>query len=626
MRKIRILSVEEIKKIAAGEVVERPANIVKELLENALDAGATKIDIYIEDGGKKLVRVIDNGCGMSAEDVQSAFEQHATSKIRSVDDLQQLQTFGFRGEALSSISSVSTIKIQTKEKDAESGTALTIRHAQSNETCEVGCPQGTDIAVHDIFSNIPARKKFLKATETEWRQILLLFQSSVLAHQSCHFKLFHEGRLVHNCPVVSDLSSRVIQFWNQGVADHMLKLSAQDSSIDFTVNGLISDHQYMRYNTAQIFLFVNNRWIKNYSIIKALIKGYSGVFPHGKYPAGYLFMRIDPTLIDVNIHPRKEEVQFVHVRKVEQLIQHAVKRILDSHVRQQLHDAHTSQSSTYQPMSHSNQRPYSSSFSHAWPAQVGPAQVGPAQAGPVQAWPVQVGPVQVGPVSRSFSSQAAMFSPVARSIEEIQEEPIKQGNLDVLRYRLIGQYKNTYILLEKDDGLVLIDQHAAHERILYELFSKRFEDVETVSLMFPYAIELNADDLALIEKYIDLLGKHGIVADCMGENRLVIKSVPVYLRNVDLTEFIRELIGELQEGASLEKDEFFKHINEKLHAQMACKAAVKAGDELSREKMHEIIEQLEKTENKMTCPHGRPTIWLLSLSEIEKRFRRDYGR
>lgn len=593
MSKIQILPPHEIKKIAAGEVVERPANVVKELLENSLDAGATFITIYVEDGGKKLIRVIDNGCGMSADDAERAFEQHATSKIVGVDDLQTLQTFGFRGEALSSIASVSHVTIVTKEKEADIGVKLELAYSALAKKEETAAPDGTDITIHDIFSNIPARKKFLKATETEWHQIVLLFQASVLAHQHIHFKLFHDDRLIHNCPPVDSPKTRILQLWNQQMAEQMLEISLDDQSINLSVSGCLSNHHYARYNTAQIFFFVNSRWIKNQPLMKAALRGYSDVHQQGRYPSVFIFMKTDPGLIDVNIHPRKEEVQFFHAHKIEQLLQKKIHDQLNDYVRMTLqHTEPVHQDMPPNREMFASPSNFRTDFSRQPFYSVVPT------------------------VEKSFTSQSTLTS-TWRPIET-------QSVLTTLSYQLIGQFHQTYILLEKDDGLLMIDQHAAHERILYELFKKRFDQVESMKLLFPHTVTFDEDSMALLMKNQQLLARHGIIGDQMGADRFVIKSVPIYLKNADLASLIKEIITFLNEAQGLESDQFLVFITKKINAQMACKAAVKAGDELTREKMEEIINQLEQTENRLTCPHGRPTIWFLSLSEIEKKFRRDY--
>ncbi len=325
MPRIHQLPPHEAQKIAAGEVVERPANALKELLENALDAGATQISVYIEDAGKQLIRIVDNGCGMSPEDAQLCYKLHTTSKVTSIDDLEKIQTFGFRGEALASISAVSKVTLITKEQEAQQG----IKHAleQGNITKEttVPCTTGTDIQVHDLFYNIPARKKFLKKRETEWRHIIQLFQAFCLDYHVIHFKLFSEGKQVHNCPPAQNLTDRLTQLWGHSSAQHMIPVEKQHKQQSVTVTGAVSNHHYVRYDRNHLFFFVNKRWVKNHTLARALLKGYLNVLPPARYPAACIHIEIDPALVDINIHPRKEEVQFLHPRIVETLIQQAVR-------------------------------------------------------------------------------------------------------------------------------------------------------------------------------------------------------------------------------------------------------------------------------------------------------------
>ncbi len=597
MNKIRILPLHEIKKIAAGEVVERPANIVKELVENSLDAGAKQISIYVEDGGKKLIRVIDDGCGMSFEDAICAFDPHATSKITSVADLEKIVSFGFRGEALSSISSIGEVTLKTKEISEASGTLVFLKYGELEKHEEVACSDGTDITLYNLFENIPARKKFLKVAETEWRHILLLYQAFVLAYKDVHFKLFHEERLVYNCPPVESVSVRALQLWNQQLADHLLSISCEDGASQFKLSGFISNHQYARFNTAQIFFFVNGRWIRNQSLMKSLLKGYSNVYQQGKYPAAFIFIETDASLIDVNIHPRKEEVRFIYVHKIEQLLQKCVHDCLNQQVSDELQKA-VSYTATREHSVFGVYKPVSSTIMNNTYKDSEDIDD------------------HLGLVDRpSLSIQTTTSSNY--SVPKIVELP---------HYRLIGQLHQSYILLEKEDGFLMIDQHAAHERILYELFKNRFTQIETIQLLFPQQIELLPDEIQLLINHNQLLAKHGIVGDQMGERNFVIKSVPIFLKNADLISLTREIIGAIQELCTLSRDEFTQLLTDKIHAQMACKAAVKAGDQLSYEKMQEIITQLETTENRLTCPHGRPTVWFMSLTEIEKKFRRDYVR
>ena len=338
MPKIKQLSAHEAQKIAAGEVVERPANIVKELIENAIDAQATKIMVYLEDSGKKLIRIIDSGYGMSPDDAQLCFAQHATSKITSVNQLQTINTFGFRGEALGSIAAISKVTLITKEKDTPEGTKVLIEGSKVKEKQTIGCATGTDIAVRNLFYNIPARQKFLKKAQTEWRHIQQLFQAFCFSYPSIHFMLYSEGKLVYNCPPTDNLTSRCMQVWENNNTQHMLTINTSHDHDNLTIEGTISNHQHYRYDRSGIFFFVNHRWVKNFQLSKSLLKGYLNVIPQGRYPLAVINISIDPTVIDINIHPRKEEVKFMHPRRVEQLIQKAVKEALEnnlsSHIKQ----------------------------------------------------------------------------------------------------------------------------------------------------------------------------------------------------------------------------------------------------------------------------------------------------
>ena len=319
MNCIKQLSPQEIQKIAAGEVLERPANAVKELVENALDAQATAISIYVEDAGKQRIRVIDNGCGMTPDDARMCFAHHATSKISTVHDLQQCFTFGFRGEALSSIAAVSKVLLNTRKAAAECGTQIIIEQSEILQQESISCAVGTDIDVTNLFFNVPARKKFLKAKETELRQITLLFQAFCLDYPNVHFRLHSDRVQTFNCPPVTSLQDRTMQLWDQKLAGHMIEIEATDTKTKSELSGIITSHQYFRYDRSCIFFFINKRWVKSHQLQKALLKGYLNVLPPERYPAAFLFLTVDPAQLDINIHPRKEEVHIAHARSLELL-------------------------------------------------------------------------------------------------------------------------------------------------------------------------------------------------------------------------------------------------------------------------------------------------------------------
>lgn len=603
MARIKQLPPHEAQKIAAGEVVERPANVVKELIENALDAGATTLFISIEDAGKALIRVIDNGCGMSEQDAQLCFAHHATSKINTVEDLPSLLTFGFRGEALSSISAVSQVTLTTKEAEASHGTCVTLEAGSVISQESATCNNGTDIAIRNLFYNVPARKKFLKTRETELRQIVQLFQAYSLDYLNVHFKLISDNNQLFNCPPVTLIDQRIAQLWDHTIAQQMIAITTQDTQRDILVNGMISNHTYARYDRSSIFFFVNKRWVKNHTLSKALLKGYLNVLQPDRYPTGCVFLTINPATVDINIHPRKEEVQFLNPKVVESLIQQSVKTALEEHLSSSLNrkvhlqeDASSFQSArkihTYHHTpTHDHSHPsltFVNNFAHTY------------------------APV---PEKKTFEYHEQKPLPLPFEHEQMQDQ--KNTN-----YQIIGQLKKTYILIEQEEGLFIVDQHAAHERILYEIFSSRFDEVASIKLMFPQVITLKEAEFHILEAHLEFFKLHHIEIEFFGDNQIIIQSIPSYLKEVPLDSLIQEAIGWIIEFQHLDLEQFSKKINEKLHAQMACKAAVKAGDALTNTQMHQLLDDLSVIENRFTCPHGRPTGWAISLYEIEKKFKR----
>lgn len=612
MGRIKQLSPAEAQKIAAGEVVERPANVVKELVENSIDAGATSISIYVVDGGKEQIRIVDNGCGMSYEDAHACFLHHATSKIESVDQLNSITTFGFRGEALSSIAAVSKVSLITREHTAPHGTGIEITASQVISAKEVAAAPGTDITINDLFFNVPARKKFLKTKETEWRQITSLFQALCFDYRSIHFSLYADNALVHNCPPVTTLVDRVRQLWDSSAHNHIIPLEpVTDRGI--TIHGAISSYHYSKYDRSSMFFFVNNRWVKNHKLASAFCKGYLNAIPTDRFPAGCMFIELSGDQVDINIHPRKEEVQFLHPRLVEQLITTEIKKTLEKQLSEQLkknvtfapasslgQESRTVGFVPQRPMFH----PILPSFVETITPKLSQSQMMPPLVTQSQMQEI----IASDPFTPSVDSQTSI-SPVHAS-EELGE--------------IIGQLHDTYILLETHEGLYMVDQHAAHERILYEQFKQRFDQVDKVTLLFPVIINTSNEAIELIEPYLDLLIKTGIDIDRFGTNQLVVHATPVHLKNVSIEEHVHEMISWISANKTIQPSEIRTLVHERLHAQMACKAAVKAGDKLSYEQMKQLINDLSVTDNRFTCPHGRPTGWHIPLGDIEKRFKRDY--
>lgn len=595
MNKIKKLSSTEAQKIAAGEVVERPANVLKELLENSLDAQATQITVHILDGGKTFIRVVDNGCGMSAPDALLCFEQHATSKITHVDQLASITTFGFRGEALASIAAVSKVTLITKEHDAQLGTKISIEGGVIVHNDAHHANTGTDISIQDLFYNIPARKKFLKTYQTEWHQIQQLFFAFCLAHTTVDFKLYSQDKLLYTCPPVTSLQERMVQLFEQKAARHMMPIAHTHQQI--SVMGVASDHQFERYDRGMIYLFVNQRWVKDTTLTHAFIKGYQQVLGPGRYPAGCLCIQVDPQEVDVNIHPRKEELLFLHPRNVHKAITTAVTQALEQKLSQQLQTTvqlHQPTNTAYAPA------PFATSGGHD--------------------------------TFKTFDFDTFFKQPVLplahTKADEFKHVPEQQIPVHTVvqtpAHTIIGQYDATYILLQDSQGLLLIDQHAAHERVLYEQLCAQHGNPTTIQLMFAQTIQLSEADVATIVAHHDTLAQYGIITEPFGAHTLKIQAMPLALKNASAQDIIKEVLGHINECKELDHDAFHKQMHKKLYASMACKAAVKAGDILKNELMQELVTSLYNTQHRFSCPHGRPTHYLLHKDEIEKKFKRDY--
>ncbi|MFC1842858.1 DNA mismatch repair endonuclease MutL [Candidatus Dependentiae bacterium] len=629
MQKIKLLPQQEILKIAAGQVVDRPANVVKELVENSVDAGAKSITVYIENGGKKLIRVLDNGCGMSKKDAKMSFKKHATSKITSLDDLESIQTFGFRGEALASISAVSNVTLATKDEESNNGVKLEFENGAITVEQEVPFSQGTDLQIKNLFYNTPARQKFLKKRETENRHITQLVQSFCLDYLEINFKLFVDGRQTINCIATDCIIKRASQIWGHNFAKNLIKIetkkpdkNSMDSNTKKTpyIYGAITNHQYFRYDRGNIFLFVNNRWVKNHEIQSGLLKGYINVLPPARYPAAFIFVEISPQLIDVNIHPRKEEVKFLHPRIATNILQNAVKKALEEHLSSQIRQPVTFKQESYSQNSYKQSDNTRAFKPFNFDPFLGNKSFAP-EPRTTQSFTSDTSQKQL-PENPNNNCNSDTPNPLNHLDKQEHDQHNIQRNIAQQDYVIIGQFKKTYILIERPDGLFFVDQHVAHERVLYAIFSKHFENVATIKLLFPQLITLRKEDISLLEPNLDVFKKNGIDIEIFGENQIKVQATPVHLKNVKLEEIVLEVVSWIREFQELDEKEFFKKINDHLHSQMSCKAAIKAGDLLTLEQMQKLLRDLESTESNFACPHGRPTGWMLTTHDIEKKFKR----
>lgn len=599
MNIIQKLSLQEAQKIAAGEVVERPANILKELIENSLDAGSTRITIKLSDGGKTLLQVIDNGYGMSKEDALMCIERYATSKITKLDDLETLTTYGFRGEALASICAVAHVDLITKQQDALQGTAISCIDGAIKTVKNVGCSVGTSITIYNLFESLPARKKFLKTTATEWNQCVQLFKAYAAQKVTVSWTLEHDEIILYNCPAVSSLLDRASQLFDTNLTRHSVLL--ETTKIDgVIIEGWITTSSYGRYDRNALYFFVNGRWVKNYQLAAALLKGYGNTLPKGRYPAAVILLTLDQQEVDINVHPKKEEVLFLHPKRVMNLITQTVQKTFSLDLSEKIipttsvdfsnknYNYSELDNQTYQaPMHDYATRQYNENI--VWQHLLN----------------------NVSDVKQEIKEHV-------ESKQEIAQEFLEKNNY----LNLIGQFNKTYLLLEDKNGLLMIDQHAAHERILYERFLNNFNDVSCVTLLFPEVISLQSDELSLLVPWFVLLKEQGIEVEQFSASSVVVRTMPVFFKNQSMQELLLEIIVWLKEFSTLQQEEVFKRLTQKIRAQMACKAAVKAGDLLSREQQEQLLSDLTITHNNTTCPHGRPTSWLVPLYDIEKKFKR----
>lgn len=610
MATIKILDPQEAIKIAAGEVVERPAHIIKELIENSIDAGATNITIYTKKSGKDEIIITDDGSGMSEEDAKLCFAHHATSKINKVQDLDTVDTYGFRGEALSSIAAVAHVKLTTKTQDSLTAAEIIIEHGKQLSIQESSHPTGTTIQITKLFDQIPARKKFLKSNDTEWNLFVSIFQAFCLRYPHIHFKLFHDGKLSYNCPSSADVTARSAQLWSSNLHNQLITIT-QTTKNNITISGAISNAHYHRYNRQQMFIFVNNRWVKNIELSRAIIKGYQKVLPPQKYPATFIFLTIDPTQIDVNIHPKKEEIKFLHPGIAQKTLQDIVSDALNTFLSKSLEP---SQPNDFNTVTADQTKELSIS---AAPKMT-----------PVNPQPFMQTRPQVGFQSSPFTAANSSPNPIKKaSLPPINKQTQEASNQTIYTqqpFTIIGQFKTTYILLEKEQELFLIDQHAAHERILYEQLKNNFENVATVQLLFPHVIKLTSEDTRLIVKHQNLFKQHGIIFEQFNDDQIIVQATPVSLQHKAIDDIVQTTLSWIKEHNFVDEQEFFKELNERIHTEKACKTACKAGDSLTHEQMTNIVKKLMTIENRFCCPHGRPTMWNLTLKEIEKQFKRDY--
>lgn len=570
MGAIRVLSEVIANKIAAGEVIERTASVAKELMENSLDAGATFLELALEHGGKSLIRVSDNGCGMDPEDARLAFERHATSKIATVQDLDGIGSFGFRGEALPSIAAVSRTRLITRALRALTGTEVVVEGGNRLGVQVHPCAPGTIVEVRDLFFNTPARRKFLKADSTELGRALEWVHRLALSAPQVRFTVKSSGQSILDLLAVTDLKARVQMILGEKGEQTLLPLKAERDGIRLT--GFIGKPSISRSNRSGMLFYVNGRWVRSPSFSYAVQAGTQDGLAHGRFPVAVLFLEVDRSRVDVNVHPTKQEVRISNEPEVTALIRQTVRECLRK--GQDLSD-----------------RLLVPPIPSGWPA-------------------MAVKPYSLGaPLEAIYEAPTTIFEPIA----------IK-NSLAVTK--VLGQVHQTFLIAETEDGFMVIDQHAAHERIVYErlLESLKSGRAERQRLFLEEVLELGIRQREIFERALELLSGVGFEIEPFGERTFIVRAIPAAFGEQNATDLIKRFLEELEEG---KLDTVLEDQSRALAALLACKReSVKAHDPLHPTAIRALLESLSQCENPFHCPHGRPVFFTTSISDLEKQFKR----
>ncbi|UCD43161.1 MAG: DNA mismatch repair endonuclease MutL [Chloroflexota bacterium] len=571
---IHILPPEVASQIAAGEVVERPASVVKELVENSLDAGATQISITVKEAGRGLIEVADDGSGISFDDLPLTVSRHATSKLSSAEDLFHIATLGFRGEALASIGSVSQLTLTSRAEDAAQGGKLRVDGGHVSAVEPIGVPIGTVVKVADLFYNVPARLKFLKKDVTERRHIEEFVARYALAYPHIRFQLRQEDRFTVQTSGSGDRREVLASLYSVKLAQQMLEVLAEYEQL--TITGFTSAITFTRSNRREITLFINGRWIQDTALVTAVVQAYHTFLMVGRYPQSALFLELPPEMVDVNVHPTKAEVRFRDRDQVFRGVQRAVRRALLAHtpvpdIRGKSFETPGTETGFYQED---------------------------------QVW---------SPPDPGYQQVQLTWDPLERQLDDSR----------VPLLRLIGQVAATYLVAEGPDGLYLVDQHAAHERILFEHFlEQRQTSIPSQVLLEPAVVEFSAAEASLINDQLPVLEKLGFQVEEFGLNTFLVRGIPQILAGVDPSAALRVLVEDFEEDETPLQAE----LEAKIIARVCKRAAVKGGQSLSVEEQRALLDDLEGCQSPRTCPHGRPTMIHLSVDLLERQFGRRGAR
>lgn len=642
MADIKLLDKSVWGKIAAGEVVEKPASIVKELVENSIDAKAKNITIEIKGGGTTLISILDDGIGIKKDQLKLAFLPHATSKLKDIDDLYNLQTMGFRGEALASICAVSKVELTTKTCDDDIGNKIVMQGGEEISLSEIACNTGTNIKVTNLFFNTPARAKFLRKNKTEENDITSYVEKLMLSHKDISFKYIVDDKMVYNTTNCS-LLDIIYTIYGKDIAENMIEIDYKKD--DYHIYGYISKPTHSKSNRTYQSLFVNNRYCINQLISASISRAYENFMMKGKFPVYILFLDLPTNCVDVNVHPNKLEVKFENSQHIYGLFNDAVFLALSkqTHIVEALEDEKYSSSGFTSfdetPIFNKVEKDEGISFSDEEQTKSEDNQYDKENNDTYESeinYNDNISNYAKTTTSNNQSSQ--IYTPketyifTDSNIEEKQkineslQNEIKEQKEQVTYQKLFDSQKKvigiafkTYIIVEKDDNLYLIDQHAGHERFLFDKFMKQVEnnDILVQNLLVPYILNVNNKEQEYLENNLGLLRSYGFDIEYFGSNSYKISSIPMLLQNVNLKEYFDDVLGDMNTKVKKPNE-----IVRRMIATMACKAAVKAGNTLSNDEVDILLNMLKENNNTLLCPHGRPIVIVFERSQLEKMFKR----
>ncbi|MBQ4335950.1 MAG: DNA mismatch repair endonuclease MutL [Lentisphaeria bacterium] len=623
MSKIFVMPEQLSNRIAAGEVIERPASVVKELVENAIDAGATRITVRVEQAGSRLIQVSDNGCGMDAEDALLCLEQHGTSKLKSEEDMTRIMTLGFRGEAIPSIASISRMTIETRQPSSVEGIKVTVEGGHRKEAAPAGCPPGTTFTIRDLFFNVPARKKFLKSAPTEQQHIEETILLLALPHPEISFELISDGRISVQSPGDTSINARLRAFFGRNFASQMLPVEHREEGM--IIHGFIGAPGFARPTRREQRLFVNDRAVDSPALYRGVRDGYGALAEHGKYPPCILFIQIDPEEVDVNVHPAKREIRFRR--------EYVVSRAVSTAVAAALHGPEARPQSVLDPRIPIEPLLAGAGVTYT-PHPETPDLFLP-EAPPLEQMPKENPPAREKteltdipglslpgldrpPVSAGLEQTAPITEKTAEELEPlkpIKPVPVFQGDWPT---EVLGILDATYILAKSAAGLVLIDQHAAHERIMFEkLLRESDQGGMKQPLLLPVTLDLPKPAAAMLLRTRAWFEKLGFDIEDMGGNTVMLNAIPTTLGTGNLENLLLDTLSELAEEAAARIPLEREHV-----ARAACRAAIKAGDVLTIPMAEKLLEDLAACQRGMLCPHGRPTMITFTIQELARRFGR----